>query len=66
MTSATAVASRRDLRGLGKGQLPQIISGGLRLAACREEGAAVGLQEADPCLDIAGVAQIAVNRELGT
>jgi hypothetical protein len=36
----------------------------LRFAGCREEGASVGLQEANPALNLSGVAQIAVNREL--
>jgi hypothetical protein len=41
----------------------QIICGSLRLAARGKERAAIGLQEANPGLDIAGMAQIAVNGE---
>jgi hypothetical protein len=52
-------------RGLGQGQAAQVVGGGLRLAACCEKSAAVGLQETDPGLDVAGVAQVTVNRELG-
>jgi hypothetical protein len=43
----------------------QIISRCLRLAARGEKGAAVSLQKPNPGLDIASVAQITVNRELG-
>lgn len=59
-------ASRSNVRWLGKRQAAQVISGGLCLAACREERPAIGLQEANPVLDITRVAQIAVDRELGT
>ena len=60
------VPSGRYFRGPGKGQTAQIISRGLRLVAGGEKGAAVGPQETNPGLDVASVAQIAVNRELGT
>jgi hypothetical protein len=44
-------------------QAAQIICGSLRLAARGKERAAIGLQEANPGLDIAGMAQIAVYGE---
>jgi hypothetical protein len=43
-----------------KREAAQIISGGLRLAACREKGAAVGLEQANPGLDVARMAQFAI------
>jgi hypothetical protein len=43
----------------------QITSGGLRLVARCKECSFVSLQKPNPGLDIAGVAQITVNRELG-
>jgi hypothetical protein len=59
------VPSRRDFRGLGKGQAPKTVGGGLRLAARCKECSFVSLQKPNPGSDIAGVAQITVNRELG-
>ncbi len=52
-------------RGLRKSQAPKIVGRGLRLVACGEKGAAISLQEPNPRLDITGVSQIAVDRELG-
>jgi hypothetical protein len=44
---------------------PQVIRGCLCPAAGREECPAVGLEHTDPRCDVARVAQIAVDRELG-
>jgi hypothetical protein len=57
--------SRRDFRRLCKRQAAQEVGSGLRLAACREESASVGVQKANPVFNVASVAQITVNRELG-
>jgi hypothetical protein len=57
--------SRRDRRLVAQCKPAQIVSGGLRPAACREKGAAIMLQEANPGLDIAGMPHIAVDREFG-
>ena len=57
--------SCRHLRRSRKRQAAQEVRSGLRLAACREESASVGLQKANPVLNISGVPQITVNRELG-
>ena len=51
---------------LAQREAAQIIGRCLRLVACREKGAAVSLQEPNPRLDIAGVPQVTVNRELST
>jgi hypothetical protein len=50
---------------VGQQKAAQEIRGGLGLAAGREECPAIGLQKANPVLSVAGVAQIAVDRELG-
>jgi len=55
-----------DFRGLGKRKSAQVISGCLGLIARGEKGAVVSPQEPNPGLDVAGVSQIAVDRELGT
>jgi hypothetical protein len=64
-TTPGHATSRGCCLRLGKRQAAQIVRGGLGLAARREERTLVSLQEANPGLDVARVAQIAVNRELG-
>jgi hypothetical protein len=51
---------------LAQGKPSQIISGRLRLAAGREDRAAIMLEKANPSLDIAGVPHVPVDGELCT
>ena len=57
----------RDFRGLGKRQVLQIISGPLgALLHAVKRARLSALKKPNPGLEVAGVTQVAVNRELGT